>query len=64
MQSKIGAQTLDAEIEFGDSGSQTFNYNVDATINYIDMLVAGVTYRQSFTYSSGKVATISAWVAQ
>ncbi len=43
---------------------QTFNYNVDNTLNYIQVTVGAFNYRQSYTYSSGLVATISNWVKQ
>lgn len=45
-------------------GLQTFNYNPDGTLNYVDMVVSGTTYRQTYSYSGGKVSQISAWVAQ
>lgn len=46
-----------------DSLPQTFSYNTDGSINYIQVIYDGATYRQSFTYSSGVLTGISAWVA-
>lgn len=49
-----------------DSCAQALTYNTDGTVNYItagpDHL--GYTYRQTLTYTSGKVTGISAWVKQ
>lgn len=64
MQTKLGSEQLDLSGDISDAGPNTFNYNGDGTINYIEVVAGGVTYRQSFTYSLGKVATISAWVPQ
>lgn len=47
-----------------DSMETTYNYNVDDTLNYMEILTNGNTYRQSFTWDTGKVATISRWVKQ
>jgi hypothetical protein len=48
-----------------DQMPQDLAYNGDGTINYIQVThVSGRIYRQTFTYTSGKVTNISAWVKQ
>lgn len=47
-----------------EAATQTINYNVDQSVNYIQFTEAGTTYRQSFSYTEGLVTTISGWVAQ
>ena len=49
---------------FEDQGPQTLSYNGDGTVNYIDVTTSDGTYRQTFTYTSGKVTGISLWVKQ
>lgn len=41
----------------------TLTYNTDGTIDYLEVSSEGI-YRQTFTYSSGKVVNISGWVKQ
>jgi hypothetical protein len=48
-----------------DSASQTYTYNGDGTLNYIEVTYRSYVYRQSYTYNaSGQVTTISRWVKQ
>lgn len=47
-----------------DSLAQTLAYNADGTLNYIQVVSAGNTYRQTFTYASGVITGISAWEKQ
>ncbi|GAB4059224.1 hypothetical protein [Uliginosibacterium sediminicola] len=47
-----------------DSLEQSLVYNADGTLNYIEVVFNGATYRQTFTYTDGKVSKISAWVKQ
>lgn len=44
-----------------DSLPQSMSYNVDGTLQYVQVVYLGVTYRQSLTWVSGNVSTISAW---
>lgn len=43
---------------------QVFSYNSDGTLAYIQVVIDGQTYRQSFTYTSGNLTLISNWVRQ
>lgn len=54
-----------------DDLPQTFVYNPDGTLNYIQVVTpsiqgvyTGGTYRQTFTYTSGSLTNISNWVKQ
>lgn len=47
-----------------DSLAQTLAWNADGTINYVQVVSGGNTYRQTYTYTSGQVTGISAWVKQ
>lgn len=47
-----------------DSLAQTLNYNTDGTLNYVQVVQGGSTYRQTFTYTAGKLTGVSAWVLQ
>lgn len=47
-----------------DMLAQSLVYNSDNTLNYVQVVFAGVTYRQTFTYTSGNLTGISAWVKQ
>lgn len=47
-----------------DDLPQTFSYNGDGTINYISVTDGVRTWRQSYTWSSGNLTSISAWVLQ
>ncbi|MCK2095216.1 hypothetical protein [Thauera aromatica] len=43
---------------------QSIAYNPDGTVNYIQVTHAGTTYRQTLTYTSGRITAVSAWEAQ
>lgn len=43
---------------------QTLAYNVDGTLNYIEVVYNGNTYRQTMTYGSGHLTGISKFVKQ
>ncbi len=47
-----------------DSVPQIFTYNGDGTVNYITATLGGISYRQTFGYTSGAVTSISQWVQQ
>ena len=47
-----------------DSSPQTLAYNGDGTLNYVTVSDGEYSYMQSYTYTSGKVTAISAWVQQ
>lgn len=47
-----------------ESLAQEFAYNGDGTVNYVQAVWEGVTYRQSYTYTSGKLTGVSRWVKQ
>lgn len=64
MKQIVGNDSLDVSIDFADTGPQSLFYNADGTLNYVEVTVKGVVYRQTFGYSAGRVSTISQWVAQ
>ena len=43
---------------------QSFNYNGDGTLNYIQVTFGGNNYRQTFTYTTGALTSLSNWVKQ
>lgn len=47
-----------------DDMPQTIAYNADDTINYIEATDGADTWRQTFSYTGGKVTGISGWVKQ
>ncbi len=47
-----------------DSLAQTLTYNVDGTLNYIQVTSGGFNYRQTYGYTSGRITSISNWVKQ
>lgn len=47
-----------------DALVQTFNYNGDGTLNYIQVTSGINTYRQTFTYTTGALTGLSNWVKQ
>lgn len=54
----------DGKVIPAESLAQTYAYNGDGTMNYIQVAWDGATYRQTFTYSAGAVTGVSAWVKQ
>lgn len=64
MKQNIGSELVDVKIDLAESGPQSFVYNGDGTLNYVEVTVLGVVHRQTFAYSNGKVVSISAWVKQ
>lgn len=44
--------------------AQTLVYNADDTLNYVQVVSAGNTYRQTMTWTSGKMTAVSNWVKQ
>jgi hypothetical protein len=47
-----------------DDLPQTYTYNGDGTLNYAEVTDGVKTWRQTYTYTSGKVTAISGWVLQ
>lgn len=47
-----------------DSMPTEIDYNEDGTINYIQVSTDTKEYRQTFSYTEGKVTSISKWVLQ
>lgn len=68
----VGELTSDGALIFPEALDQVFVRNGDGTINYIEVVVppwtgtmfGGGTYRQTFTWASGKLASISKWTKQ
>lgn len=55
----IGISDLQAIIEV--EGSQVITYNADGTVNFITLTLRGATYRKTYSYAAGQVATVSVW---
>lgn len=64
MKTNLGSNSVETTIGFAESGDQTFAYNADGTVNYIDAVVDGQVYRQTFTWSNGQLVKTSKWVKQ
>ncbi len=47
-----------------NSLAQTLSYNADGTLNYVQVVNGGLTYRQTMTWSSGQLTGVSNWVKQ
>lgn len=47
-----------------DSLPQTLVYNGDGTLNYVEATSGTDTWRQTYTYTAGKLTGISGWVKQ
>lgn len=47
-----------------DDMPQTLAYNVDDTLNYVEATNGTKTWRQTYTYTDGKLTGISGWVEQ
>lgn len=52
-----------------DDLSQSFGYNEDGTLAYVQVVTAAVpgayaggTYQRTFTYDTGRVTQVSGWV--
>lgn len=46
------------------SMAHSLGYNADGSIAYVQVANGARTYRQTFTYTSGKLSGISGWVEQ
>lgn len=44
--------------------AQSIAYNPDGTVSYIQVTHAGTVYRQTLTYTDGRLTAVSAWEAQ
>ena len=60
---KIVKDTQGTAIDI-DSLPLTYTYNADGTLNYAQVTDGVKTWRQTYTYTSGKVTAISGWVLQ
>lgn len=61
---EAGGATIQGTEDFWDRMPQTLTYNGDGTVNTITATWNGNTWIRTFTYTSGKVTGISAWVKQ
>lgn len=59
-----GVVASDGNILSIDSMAQTLNYNTDGTLNYVEVVDNGDTYRQTLTYTNGVLTGIGRWVKQ
>lgn len=50
--------------DLGSYLPQTFAYNTDGSINYVQVVVGINTWRQTYTYSAGKLVSVSDWIEQ
>lgn len=44
--------------------AESYHYNSDGTLEYSQVVFGGVTYRTSYTYSAGRLASIAKLVPQ
>lgn len=44
--------------------AQSIAYNPDGTVSHLEVTHAGTTYRQTLTYTAGRITAVSAWEAQ
>ena len=44
--------------------AQSIAYNGDGTVSHVEVTHDGTTYRQTLTYTSGRITAVSAWEAQ
>ncbi len=66
------SQTLTSRVVVASDGqlvpvddlAQVIVRNGDGSVNYIQVVHVGNTYRQTLTYTTGAVTGISAWVKQ
>lgn len=50
---------------FPDGLTQTFDYNADGTLNYIEVTDGESSWRQTYSYESpSRLVGVSAWVPQ
>lgn len=47
-----------------DDLPETYSYNADGTIAYVSVTDGSQTWRQTYTWSSGKITNVSGWVLQ
>jgi hypothetical protein len=47
-----------------DDAPQIYDYNVDDTLNYIEVTDGTKIWRQTYGYTDGKVTSISGWELQ
>lgn len=62
--SKLNGDVVEVIELFIDGLQQTLAYNPDGTLNYVEAADGVNTWRQTYTYTGGKVTGISAWVKQ
>lgn len=56
-----GERDTFGNVVYPDASSQTNARNPDGTLNYIETIVSGVTYRQTFSYNTeGLVGSVTA----
>ena len=59
-----GSVASDGSIINIDSLPKTLAYNADGTLNYTQVTDGTSVWRQTLTYTSGRVSAISEWVKQ
>lgn len=64
VQSTNGQIASDGSVINPENLDQLLVYNVDGTLNYIQVVSGGSTYRQTFGYTDGNVTSISKWTLQ
>lgn len=61
---KSVAVASDGVVLAPDDLDQSLAYNADGSLNYIEVVFRGTTYRQKYTYNAGQLVGISRWVKQ
>lgn len=44
--------------------ARSYAWNTDGTLNYVEEIRSGVTFRRTYTYTNGNVTAVSDWVQQ
>lgn len=64
MSSRNMTRANDGTLLYLDELEQTIAYNGSGQIDYVQVAAGDSTYRQTMTYTSGKLTGVSAWVKQ
>lgn len=64
MSERNATRAQDGTLLYLDELAQTIAYNGDGNVDYVQTTLGDNTYRQTMTYTSGKLTGVSEWVKQ
>lgn len=64
MSSRNMTRANDGTLLYLDELAQTIEYNGSGQIDYVQVVAGDSTYRQTMTYTGGKLTGVSEWVKQ